>query len=276
MTRNSAKLAFGGGIVSVVVAIGLVVSHFAPADPRAWQTYPRNQRPSLEHLLGTTALGQDTFWLLSWSTGNSLLLGVIVAAIATVVGVFAGLLAGYRGGAVDRVLSFFMDCLIVIPSLPLLILLSSLTKGQTSLVAIGTLLVIFNWPFPARQIRAVALTMRERDFVSLAWFSGESTVRILRVQMLPYLQRWAIANFVNTILVVVAVETSLAFLGLANDNVPTLGSMLYWALKYQALFAGRWWWIVPPILTIIALFVGFFLLANALHERAQLDVKAKA
>src|SRR3954453_2774824 len=272
MSRITPKLALGGAMVVIIVAFGLVTSFFAPSDPRTWQTYPRNLRPNAEHWLGTTALGQDTFWLLSWSAGNSLLLGVTVAPVAPVIGVFAGLLAGYRGGIVDRVLSFMMDALIVIPSLPILILLSSLTKGQTSLLALGTLLVIFNWPFPARQIRAVALPMRERDFAALAWSACESTFRILWRQMLPYLQRWAIANFVNTILVVVAVETSLAFLGLANDKVPTLGSMLYWALKYQALFAGRWWWIVPPILTIMALFVGFFLLANALHERARLDV----
>jgi peptide/nickel transport system permease protein len=265
-----AKATLGAGLVSVIAVVGLVISFFAPADPRAWQTYPRNLRPSVEHFLGTTALGQDTFWLLSWSVRNSLLLGVSVAALATIIGVAVGLLAGYRGGYLDRILSFFMDALIVIPSLPLLILLSSMTKGQTSLLALGTILVIFNWPFPARQIRAVALSMRERDFVSLAWFSGESVWRILWRQMVPYLRRWAVANFINTILVVVAVETSLAFLGLSNDNVPTLGTMIYWALKYQALFAGRWWWIVPPILTVILIFVGFFLLANSVEERTKL------
>jgi peptide/nickel transport system permease protein len=264
------KAIIGSGLVSAIAVVGLVISFFAPADPRAWQTYPRNLRPSAEHLMGTTALGQDTFWLLSWSARNSLLLGVTVAAIATAVGVTIGLWAGYRGGIVDRVLSFFMDALIVIPSLPLLILLSSMTKGQTSLLALGTILIIFNWPFPARQIRAVALSMRERDFVSLAWFSGEPGWRILWRQMVPYLRRWAIANFINTILVVVAIETSLAFLGLSNDSVPTLGTMIYWALKYQALFAGRWWWIVPPILTVILIFVGFFLLANSIEERTSL------
>jgi len=264
----SARLSLGAGLVGLSGLLGLVVSLFAPADPRLWQTYPRNLRPSWEHFLGTTALGQDTFWLLTWSLRNSLLLGVSVAAAATVIGVAAGLLAGYRGGILDRVLSFLMDALIVIPSLPLLILLSSLTKGQTSLVALGTLLVTFNWPFPARQIRAVALTMRERDFVSLAWFSGESVWRILWRQMVPYLRRWAVANFINTILVVIAIEASLAFLGLSNDSVPTLGTMIYWALKHQALFAGRWWWLLPPILMIILTFIGFFLMSNAIADRA--------
>ena len=265
------RLILGSVIVGLVLLVGPVASLFAPDDPRIWQTHPRNLLPEAEHLLGTTALGQDTFWLLSWSVRNSLMLGVSVAALATIIGVAVGLLAGYRGGTLDRVLSFMMDVLIVIPSLPLLILLSSMTKGQTSLLAVGIILVIFNWPFPARQIRAVALTLRERDFVNLAWFSGELIVRILWRQMVPYLRGWAAANFINTILVVVAVEASLAFLGLSNDNVPTIGTMIYWALKYQALIAGRWWWLLPPIISIILIFVGFFLVSNALADRLRVN-----
>ncbi len=274
MMRLPSKLALGVILIGLVLLVGPLAALVAPEDPRVWQTHPRNQWPSAEHLLGTTALGQDTFWLLSWSVRNSLLLGVSVAALATLIGVGVGLLAGYRGGVVDRVLSFLMDALIVIPSLPLLILLSSMTKGQTSLLAVGVILVIFNWPFPARQIRAVALTMRERDFVNLAWYSGESVGRILWRQMVPYLRGWAVANFINTILVVVAVESSLAFLGLSNDNVPTIGTMIYWALKYQALIAGRWWWLLPPIISIIVIFVGFFLLSNALADRLRVNPAA--
>lgn len=261
------KLILGGAIVGFAVLLGPVASVFAPADPRVWQSYPRNMGPTLEHVLGTTSLGQDIFWLLSWSVRNSLMLGVSVGALATIIGVALGLIAGYRGGIVDRVLSLAMDSLIVIPSLPLLILLSSMSKGQASMLILGGVLVLFNWPFPARQVRAVALSLRERDFVNLAWFSGESLFRIVWRQLFPYLRTWAVANFINTILVVVAVESSLAFLGLSNDAIPTLGTMIYWALKYQALFAGRWWWILPPIFAVILLFVGFFLFSNGLTDR---------
>jgi peptide/nickel transport system permease protein len=271
MMRLPSRMALGAAIVALVVLVGPVASFFAPDDPRVWQTHPRYLGPEPEHLLGTTALGQDTFWLLSWSVRNSLMLGVSVAALATIIGVGVGLLAGYRGGTTDRLLSFVMDALIVIPSLPLLILLSSMTKGQSSLLAVGAVLVLFNWPFPARQIRAVALSLRERDFVNLAWFSGESLPRILWRQMVPYLRGWAVANFINTILVVVAVESSLAFLGLSNDNVPTIGTMIYWALKYQALIAGRWWWVLPPIVSIILIFVGFFLVSNAISDRLRVN-----
>jgi peptide/nickel transport system permease protein len=262
-------MAAGSTILLAFIVLGFVLPWFAPADPRAWQTYPRNLAPAWDHLMGTTSLGQDIFWLLTWAIRNSLLLGVIVAFLSTLIGVAIGLVAGFRGGVVDRVLCFMMDATIVIPSLPILILMASLLKGQATLLTISLILVAFNWPFPARQIRAVALSMRDREFVYLAWFSGEGLAAILFRQIFPYLKTWATANFINTVLVGVAVESSLAVIGLSSADQATLGTMVYWALKYQALLSDRWWWIGPPVMSIMLLFVGLFLLASGLEQRSQ-------
>ena len=164
--------------------------------------------------LGTTSLGQDIFWLLALALRNSLILGVSVGFLATVIGVFLGLAAGYTGGWLDRVISFFMDALLCIPTLPILILMAALFGGQLSLPVIGVALLVFNWPYPGRQVRAVALTMREREFVNVAWFSGEAPVRILIRHIFPYIAGWSMANFINTILVVIATESALAVIGL--------------------------------------------------------------
>src|SRR6218665_1430296 len=123
------KFWLGSAIVGLTVLLGPVAAMFAPPDPRARQTYPRNLGPSLHHFLGTTALGQDIFWRLSWSVRTSSLRGVTVGALATIIGVAAGLVAGDRGGPADRVLSFLMDRLLLIPSLALLVLLSARSKG---------------------------------------------------------------------------------------------------------------------------------------------------
>ena len=265
----SPRIIGGGMLLLGFIVLGGILPWFAPANPNAWQTYPRNLQPSLSHLMGTTNLGQDIFWLLTWAIGNSLLLGVIVAFFSTLVGVVAGLIAGFKGGLLDRFLSFLMDATIVIPSLPILILMASILKGQATLISIAVILVAFNWPFPARQIRAIALSMREREFVYLAWFSGESMAAIIYKQIFPYLKTWATANFINTVLVGVAIESSLAVIGLSSADQATLGTMIYWALKYQALLAERWWWIGPPVVAIILLFIGLFLLASGLEQRSQ-------
>jgi peptide/nickel transport system permease protein len=262
------RLYIGLLLLVVVAVVGLVLPWFSPVNPLEWYVAPRNQPPSPSHILGTTSLGQDIFWLLTWAVRNSLILGLVVAFFSTLIGVFLGLTAGYVGGLVDRVLSFLMDTLICIPTLPILILLAALFGGQLSLTAAGVALVIFNWPFPGRQVRAVALSMREREFVNVAWFSGESRTRILVRHIFPYLAGWSAANFINTVLVAVATESALAVIGLSSAQQATIGTMIYWALQYQALLGERYVWIGAPVAAIVIVFVGLFLMSSGLAMRS--------
>ncbi len=267
LPRGPFRLWLGVVTVALILVLGTILPWLAPGNPLEWYKAPRNQTSGWAHLLGTTNLGQDIFWLLTWSLRNSLLLGVLAAFAWTVIGVAAGLAAGYSGGWLDRVLSFFMDALLCIPSLPILILLAALFGGQLSLPVIGATLILFNWPYPARQVRAVALTMREREFINVAWFSGESRLRILSRHVFPYIAGWSAANFINTVLVAIATETSLAVIGLSSAQQATLGTMLYWAMKYQAVLARRYVWVGTPVLAVVLLFVGLFLLSSGLSQR---------
>ena len=100
---------------------------------------------------------------------------------------------------------------------------------------------------------SLAITMREREFIHTAWFSGESTLTVIRTEIFPYVSAWAVGNFINTVLVAIAVESGLAVIGLSSLQESTLGTMIYWALQYQALLAGRWWWILTPVIAIMTL-----------------------
>lgn len=262
------RLYLGIALVIVFVVLGAILPWFAPGDPLEWYTAPRNQNPSGAHWLGTTSLGQDVFWLLTYALRNSLVLGLVVAFLSTVIGVFLGLAAGYAGGWLDRVLSFFMDALLCIPTLPILILMAALFGGQLALPIVGVLLVVFNWPYPARQVRAVALTMREREFINVAWFSGESSVRILVRHIFPYIAGWSAANFINTVLVGISTESALAVIGLSSAQQATLGTMIYWAINYQALLAGKYVWIGSPVVSIVLLFIGLFLVSSGLSMQS--------
>lgn len=262
------RLYLGIVLVTLFVILGAILPWFAPTDPLTWYTAPRNQNPGAAHWLGTTSLGQDVFWLLTYALRNSLLLGLVVAGLSTVIGVFLGLAAGYAGGWLDRVLSFFMDALLCIPTLPILILMAALFGGQLALPIVGVLLVVFNWPYPARQVRAVALTMREREFINVAWFSGESSVRILVRHIFPYIAGWSAANFINTVLVGISTESALAVIGLSSAQQATLGTMIYWAINYQALLAGKYVWIGSPVLAIVLLFIGLFLVSSGLSMQS--------
>lgn len=256
------RLVVGILIVSIFLILGLIVPFFAPEDPTDWNTYFRNMPPSSEHIMGTNNLGQDIFWLLTWSIRNSLWIGIGVASLATLIGVIIGLLSGFMGGFVDRFLTLIMDIVIAVPSLPILILLSSLLGGKTSLVIIAGVLIIFNWPWPGRQARAMSLSLREREFIHVAQASGESTLKIVVVEIMPFVLGWALANFINTILVAISAESGLAIIGLSSLKDATLGTMIYWAMQHQALLLEKWLWILSPIFSIMLLFIGLFLVST--------------
>jgi peptide/nickel transport system permease protein len=170
MVKLNARLTAGGVLLLLFIIIGLILARFSPYDPRSWNAVPRNLQPSPAHLLGTTSLGQDTFWLLTFAVQNSLFVGVVVAFFATAIGLLAGLTGGFVGGSIDRSLTLLMDVFISIPSLPILILVASLLHGKGSLLMISLVLIVFNWPWPARQVRSIALSMRN---------SVESSVRLV-------------------------------------------------------------------------------------------------
>ena len=92
--RRPPRLVVGLALAAVFLLLGFVLPLLAGLDPRDWNAFPKNLKPSRAHWLGTTGLGQDTFWLLTYSLRNSLILGVLVGFFATVIGVVVGVFAG--------------------------------------------------------------------------------------------------------------------------------------------------------------------------------------
>ncbi len=265
---KNANFALKTGIIitAIFLIIGFVVYYIPHDDPFIFNTYKPKLAASMEHPLGTTSMGQDVKWLLIEAIHNSLLIGLIVATIGTVVGVFIGLLSGFAGGTLDRVLMVVTDTFVVIPSLPILILMTSLMKGKSTVILIALVLAMFAWAWPSRQIRSMALTLKERDFIQTAKFSGESTVQIVVTEILPFALTWSLSNFMNATLNAIASESSLAVLGLSPANLISLGNMIQWARDRNAIFNRQWLWIGSPIVATIVLFIGLFLLITGYND----------
>ena len=253
-------------ITIIFLILGFVVYFFPHADPFPNNIRMKNKPPSMENWLGTTSQGQDIFWLLIEAIHNSLTIGFIVAAIGTVAGVLVGLISGFVGGALDRILMVVTDTFVVIPSLPVLIMMTSLMKGSSTVILLALVLAVFAWAWPARQIRSMALTMKERDFIHTAWFSGEGTLQTVVTEILPFTLTWALSNFMNATLNAIASESGLAVLGLSPGNLVSLGNMIQWARNYNAIMMSRWNWILPPIVGTIVLFVGLFMLITGYND----------
>ena len=260
------RLALGITILAVFVLGSLILPFFSPVNPSAQGTYMKNMPFSLEHPLGTNTLGQDIMWFLIFAIRNSLLLGVSVSLLINIIAVLMGLTAGYLGGWWERVIMLITDSFITIPTLPILIILSSLIKGSASFVSIGLILVAFGWAWNARTVRSMALSLREREFINMASFSGMSSLEIILKEIFPYVYTFMIVGFINTILYVINTEAGLAVIGLSNLSVPTMGSILYWALNYNAMMVGNLAWVVSPVVATVLLFLGLFLTSTGYND----------
>jgi peptide/nickel transport system permease protein len=253
----NARLAVGITIVAIFAIGGLVLPFFAPVDPALQATYLKNMPVSWMHWLGTNSLGQDIFWLLVFAIRNSLILGVLVGIGVTIISTVIGLGAGFIGGNVERVLMLIVDSFITIPLLPLLIMLGALIRSNQAFLVLA--IIVFGWAWGARTTRSMALSLREREFINMARFSGANTFDILLREIFPYVTAYMLVNFINTMLFAINTEATLAVIGVSRVEIPTLGSIVFWALNYNALFTGNYVWLVAPIVASVLLFLGLFL-----------------
>ena len=250
-----------GAAVLLVLAVLALLSFFAPYDPTEWRVVPRDMSPSWEHLLGTNSMGQDVFWRMTFAIRNSLTLGVLAATIATVISVTIGLVSGYSGGVVDRVLMFLTDGVLVIPVFMLLLLVAMLVREHMTIVNMALLLGLLGWTWDSRLIRSQILSLREREFTYTAILSGTPTRKLIFNEYFPFIIPLILSRILNLMAWVVGMEITLAFIGLTNLDIPTLGAILQWAIIYQAMLLGLWWWLLTPVGIAVALFVALYLVS---------------
>jgi len=264
--RFSPNITVGIVICLVILVMGFGISLFAPYDPRRWGSTPRNLPPSSDYLLGTTSIGQDVFWFLTYAIRNSMLLGVVGSAIGLVIGTVLGLIAGYKGGIIEKFILLITDTIIVVPTLPILILVSTMIKKQLDMVMLGTIIALLTWGLPVRNVRSMILSLREREFSHVASFSGFKMLNIITSEYTPHVLPWISASFISRINMAIGMEVTLSIFGLSSLQEATLGTMIYWALNYQALLKGLWWWILTPVVTIIFSVLGLFILSVGISE----------
>lgn len=256
--------------VSFCVLCALLIfaclSFFAPYDPTLWHVVPRDLRPSPEHLLGTDSNGQDIFWIASFAVRNSLIVAVIAGVVSRIIAVLFGMIGGYKGGNTDRVLMFISDTLLVIPLFLIIVLMSMLVRASMNLVTLGLLLALFGWAWDARVIRSLILSLRTREFTQTAILSGTRTLPLVLKEYMPYATPLVFSTLINNMAWAIGLEMTLAILGLTNVLIPTLGTMLYWAINYQAILLGRWWWVLTPVVLSVLLFVALYWLSVSISE----------
>lgn len=250
----------------MIIAILALLSFFSPYDPTIWHVVPRDLPPSSEHILGTDSNGQDIFWQATFAVRNSLIISLISAMVSRVIAILVGMVAGYKGGAVDRVLMFIGDSLLVVPLFLIFVMIAMMVRQHMSLVVLGLMLAIFGWAWDARLIRSMVLSLREREFTMTAILSGTSTVKLVLKEYIPFATPLIFSTLINNISFAIGLEITLALLGLVNLSIPTLGTMLNWAYFSHAILLGRWWWILTPVTLSLFMFVALYWLSVSISE----------
>ena len=263
ITRNP-KALVGSTMLAVFILVAVLAPLIARYDPHATDA-GRGEGPSAAHWLGTTSYGQDIFAQVVYGSRQSLLIAFLVGGAATIVSALVGVAAAYIGNLADHVLSLMTDIFLVIPSLPLLIVISSYVRKSGVFVMVGVIAVT-SWAYGARQFRAQALSLRNREFLEAARVRGERTSYTIVYEILPTMSGLLVANFLGAAVYGILSVAGLQFIGLGDISSISWGSMMHWAENNEALQAGIPLWDLAPGLCIALLGASFSLINYAFNE----------
>ena len=227
------------------------------------------EAPGHIFLMGSDAYGRDQFSRFLFGGQISMLAGVIAAILSVAIGVIVGGIAGYYGGWLDELLMRGGELFLALPWLYLLFAMRAALPLHISQWQVFLLLVsvmgLIGWARPARLIRGVVLSAKQRNFVAAARGFGASDAYLLRRHVLP--QTYAVLLTQMTLLIpqYVLAEVTLTFLGLGvGEPLPSWGALLSSLQQYYVL--SSYWWMFLPALFLIPLFLAFYTAADALQE----------
>lgn len=256
--------ATGTVVLAGILFVALFGTSIAPYDPREVVARPY-LAPSAEHWLGTNDIGQDIFSEILWGTRTSLLIGLIAATAAVLVGTSVGVVASLAGGWVDALLMRVTDVVLTIPFLPLAIVLAAFLGPSLWNTALVLALVI--WARPARVVRSQGMQICSLTFVEAAHALGGGFRHVLWRHVLPGVLPLALSQFILATSGAILAEASLAFLGLGDPIQKSWGTILFYAQARGAFLNGSWpWWVIPPGLLISATVLSFALIGRSLES----------
>ncbi|MEK0218180.1 ABC transporter permease [Bifidobacterium mongoliense] len=248
------KARFGLILFGLIILVAACAPILSPYNPRQ-NDFGNSAGLSLAHPLGTTSSGQDVLSQLIWGGRISVTVALSAGLMSTVIAVVIGLSWGYMRTFSGEFVGFLVNLFLVIPSLPLMIIIAAyLQNGGMGVITL--VIVLTGWAWGARVLRSQTQSLRSRDFVTAAAFSGDGTWRIIFHEIFPNMLSLIINNFFGAATAAVLAESGLEFLGLGDSTTISWGTMLYWAQNNNVLLNGQWALLLAPGLMIALLAVS--------------------
>jgi peptide/nickel transport system permease protein len=226
-------------------------------------------QPARIFLLGTDAYGRDQFSRFLYGGQLSLLAGLLAAGISVALGIIVGVLAGFYGGWIDEALMRGAELFLALPWLYLLFAVRAALPLRVSEWQVFLLIMavfgMIGWTRPARLIRGLVLSGRERNFVLAARGFGASDLYLLRRHVLPQTYPIILTQLALLIPQYILAEVTLTFLGLGvGEPIPSWGSLFSPLKQYHVL--ASYWWMFLPALILVPLFLAYHITADAMQE----------
>jgi peptide/nickel transport system permease protein len=264
------KLALTGAIlVFGLLVIAILAPFVSPYDPNIINMDDVLQAPGSRHILGTDDLGRDILSRMIYGTRISLSVGFVAIAIATIIGIILGSLAGYYGKLIDSLIMRLVDIMLSVPTFFLLLTIIAIVGPSIWIVMF--VIGLTGWMSIARLVRAEFLTLKEREFVLAARSIGASDARIIFKHILPNAMSPVYVSFILGVAGAILMESGLSFLGFGvQPPVPSWGNILTAGREYMEV---AWWLIFFPGLAILITCLSYYILGEGIRQA--LDPKLK-
>ncbi len=208
--------------------------------------------PSPQHWFGTNALGQDVLAQVLRGMQKSMLIGVCVAVISTLIAATVGAIAGYFGGWRDRALMWFVDLVLVVPSFILIAIITPRTKNSANIALLIVLLAAFSWMISSRMVRGLTMSLREREYVLAARYMGVPNRTIIARHILPNVASILIIDTALNVGGAILAETGLSYLGFGVQPPDvSLGTLIADGTKSATTFS--WVFLFPAGVLVLIL-----------------------
>ncbi|CAN5613701.1 oligopeptide ABC transporter permease AppC [soil metagenome] len=250
------KLAMVCGVLLLLLyVLALATPFIAPYGFAEQDFTSMNQGPSLSHPMGTDQLGRDELTRVMYGGRISMLVGLGVGTLITVIGTSLGIISGYYGRFVDSGVMGTADFVLVLPFIPVLLVLGSIF--QFNAVTITLVIALLLWPRMARLVRGQVLALRDQEYVQAAKAVGVSDFRIMLRHIFPNTFGIVVVEATLIVALAIIIESIISFLGLGiQPPTPSWGNLLTDA---RSQMTTQWWLTIFPGLMIVitALCVNF-------------------
>ena len=251
-----------------ILVLFILVALFGPL------IFPYNQNtdvankyllPSAQHPFGTDWLGRDVFRQVIAGTGSMLQIGFFSALFSIVIGTFLGILSGYIGGIVDKVIMTITNIFLSIPAFPVYLLLAAVIT-LNSPISLSIIIALWSWAGLCRSIRVQVLSIKERDYIQICRVMHMSTFHIIFVELLPNVFSYIAINFVVAMRNAIMASVGIMLVGLASYDPTNWGAIMNAARQKGLTNLLNVLILLYPLVFTVIFQIGTLLLANGLDE----------